>query len=112
MQIGIFWIFEDCIYTYTQKALYDNQDVDMGHVDYWQELCLKHKELREYSYDYIPRGRVLLKGAIPVVYSSKEIINSLDKRELIQKSFELSSNTKFIYDEHYSPILDLGFEKL
>lgn len=112
MYIGIFWVYQDKIYTYTQKAVKDTQDVAVGHVDYWNYLRQKHKELKEYTYDFVPRGRVLLKEAKPIVYSSKEIINDVTTRDLISHAFELDNSTEFKYDEHYSKILDLGFEVL
>jgi len=112
MYIGIFWIYEDSIYTYTQKAVKATQDVEIGHVDYWDSLRQKHKELKEYPYDCIPRGRVLLKDDKSIVYSSKEIINDSRKRALISDVFKLNESTEFKYDEHYSQIIDLGFEEL
>lgn len=88
----------------------ENQDMETGHVDYWQTLQSQHKELRNYPYDYIPRGRVLLKDEEIIVYSSNDVINDKKSRGLIIKDFELN-DPKFVYDEHYRKILDLGFEE-
>lgn len=108
--IGIFWIHNNKIYSYKEEDLSQtDQDVEVGHVDYWQTLQAKYKELREYSYDYIPRGRVLLKNGETVVYSSHEVIDNDHSKELILKSYELNS-ASFVYDEHYQKIYDLGFE--
>ena len=108
--IGIFWIYDSIIYCYKEEVTNQNdQDVEVGHVDYWQTLQSKYKELNEYPYDYVPRGRVLLKNGDIIVYSSKEIINNEEYKKLIIDSFQLK-NVKFKYDEHYKKIYDLGFE--
>ena len=108
--IGIFWIFQGRIYSYREKmtdALH--QDVDKGHYEYWPTLQSLYPELRDYSYDVIPRGRVLVKNGEVVVYSSQEIIDDIRTRRLIIEHFGLKE-ARFIYDEHYQKIADLGFD--
>lgn len=108
--IGIFWIYEDQIYSYKEELCEEyNQDVEVGHVDFWEQLQSQHKNIREFSYDYIPRGRVLLSDGEIIVYSSNDIIRNDKYRKLILECFALN-NAKFIYDEHYQKILDLGFD--
>jgi len=108
--IGIFWIYENQIYSY-QEELYEqyNQDVEIGHAEYWEQLQSQYKKLREFSYDYIPRGRVLLSDGEIKVYSSNDIIRNDNYRKFILEYFKLDG-AKFIYDEHYRKILDLGFD--
>lgn len=92
--IGIFWIYQDKIYSYKEEVINDdNQDIETGHVDYWQILQSKHKELRSYSYDYILGGRVLLKDEEIIVYSSNDIINDKKSTNLIVNDFKLDDET-------------------
>ncbi len=108
--IGIFWIFHGRIYSYREKmANMLHQDVDKGHYEYWPTLQSHHRELQDYSYDVIPRGRVLVKNGEAVVYSSQEIIDDAHTRRLIIEHFGLK-NARFFYDEHYQKIADLGFD--
>ncbi len=108
--IGIFWIFRGRIYSYRETmtgALH--QDVDMGHYEYWPILQSLYRELRDYSYDVVPRGRVLVKNGEVIVYSSREIIDDENARKLILEHFRLKE-ARFVYDEHYKKIADLGFD--
>ena len=108
--IGIFWIYNDKIYTYKEdRNSKKDRDTEVGQVDYWSVLQGNHHELLEYSYDYIPRGRVLVKNHKHIVYNSREIIHDTNKVNLIVKEFKLK-NYELKFDEHYSPILDLGFD--
>ena len=108
--IGIFWIFQGRIYSYREKMADTlHQDVDRGHYEYWPTLQSHYPKLRDYSYDVIPRGRVLVKNGEVVVYSSQEIIGDEKTRQLIVKHFGLQ-NARFIYDEHYQKIANLGFD--
>ena len=108
--IGIFWIHKDAIYSYKEEVLKKHeQDVEIGHVEYWRQLQVQHKILSEFPYDYIPRGRVLLSEGKFKIYSSKEIISEKKYHNLILNCFELK-DANFIYDEHYQKILDLGFD--
>lgn len=105
--IGIFWIYEDKIYSY-KEPLSDlsNQDVEMGHIVYWKVLQGTYKIFQNFEYDYISRGRVLLKDEEIIVYSGKHIIHDTQFQNLIIKEFDLENPT-FKYDSHYSKILDL-----
>jgi len=108
--IGIFWIFQGRIYSYREKmtdALH--QDVDKGHYEYWFTLQNLYPELRDYSYDVVPRGRVLVNDGEVIVYSSQEIIDDEDTRRLILEHFGLNE-ARFVCDEHYQKIADLGFD--
>ena len=108
--IGIFWIFQGRIYSYREKMANTlHQDVDRGHYEYWPTLQSRHRELLAYSYDVIPRGRVLVKNGEMVVYSSQEIIDDESARRLILEHFGLNE-ARFAYDEHYQKIADLGFD--
>ena len=109
-RIGIFWIFQGRIYSYCEKMENKlHQDVDKGHYEYWPTLQSHYRELRDYSYDVIPRGRVLIKNGEVIVYSSQEIINDENARKLILEHFGLKE-ARFVYDEHYKMIADLGFD--
>jgi hypothetical protein len=102
--IDIFWIYKNKIYSYKENVTESqNQDVEMGHVEYLDEIQSEHKNLREFSYDYIPRGRVLLKNAKVLVYSSNEIIENDMYRNKILNCFKLEA-AQFVYDEHYENI--------
>ncbi len=108
--IGIFWIFQGRIYSYREKmtdALH--QDVDRGHYEYWPTLQSLYPELQDYSYDVVPRGRVLVNDGEVIVYSSQEIINDESARRLILEHFGLNE-ARFVYDEHYQKITDFGFD--
>jgi len=50
--IGIFWIYKDKIYSYKEEVFEKyNQDVEIGHVEYWKQLQVQHKGLSGFSYD-------------------------------------------------------------
>ena len=109
-RIGIFWIYQGRIYSYREKmtdALH--QDVERGHYEHWPTLQSHYRELQDYSYDVVPRGRVLVKNGEVIVYSSREIIDDENTRKLILEHFRLKE-ARFVYDEHYKKIADLGFD--
>lgn len=114
-KLGIFWIHQDNIFVLqeesnTVETIYEVKDIETGHVDYWEDLQKEHSCFQNLGYDQVPRGRVLQKGEKIFVYSSEKIINNY--QDLILESFELLNNTvEFISDEHYAPILDLGYEQ-
>ena len=86
-----------------------HQDVDRGHYEYWPTLQSHYPKLRDYSYDVVPRGRVLVNDGEVIVYSSQEIINDESARRLILEHFGLNE-ARFVYDEHYQKIADFGFD--
>ncbi len=51
------------------------------------------------------------KKGIVLVYSSRDIIQNANYKDLIINSFDLlKEEVEFITDEHYEPIMDLGYE--
>lgn len=113
-KLGIFWIDKNNIYTLQENRdkviqIDGARDIETGHVDYWNILQNKYQKFKHLGYDQVPRGRVLEKGSKIIVYSSKDIIKNY--KDLIINDFDLvKEQVEFIVDEHYAPILDLGFE--
>ena len=113
-KLGIFWIHQDDIFVLQEaitqvKSIHDVKDIETGHVDYWDTLQRENPQFRYLGYDQVSRGRVLEKKGKILVYSSRDIIQNY--KDLIINSFDLlKEEAEFVTDEHYEPILDLGYE--
>jgi len=113
-KLGIFWIHQDDIFVLQKasnqiKPIYDVKDIETGHVDYWDILQRENPQFKYLGYDQVSRGRVLEKKGRILVYSSRDIIQNY--KDLIINSFGFSKEeVEFITDEHYEPIVDLGYE--
>ena len=114
IKLGIFWIDQNNIFALQEAidsviSIDDVRDIGTGHVDYWATLQRENSQFKDRGYDHIPRGRVLERKKKIVVYSCKDIIQNY--QDLITNSFNLpKEKIEFIVDEHYAPILDLGYE--
>ncbi len=114
IKLGIFWIHQDDIFVLQEassqvKPIHDVKDIETGHVDYWDTLQRENSQFRYLGYDQVSRGRVLEKKGRILIYSSRDIIQNY--KDLIINRFDLvKEEVEFVADEHYEPILDLGYE--
>lgn len=89
------------------------RDSDYAHADCWPELQSKYMMFQGSGYEHIPRGRVVYNDheAMFIVYSSRQIIENPNARKIISDAFDLEGKiVEWLYDEHYQPVLDLGYE--
>ena len=108
-QIGIFWTVDDevlvkSISVHDATEVEGKRDSDDSHQDVWEQICLSRKNLRAFSYDHFPRGRVIYDAAEDRfhLYGDKCILKREDLVNRIIESMTLSNGkTDAISDIHY-----------
>jgi len=107
--IGIFWIFENKIFSETQKindikTINGFKDSDLSHYQVWNKIRNQHPKFYLYEYEDIPRGRVVYNVSKNkfVIYCNENILQDEILKRLILEKFQLlNEKSVFQEDEHY-----------
>ncbi len=107
--IGVFWIYQKCIYFKSIevskiKAMNDLIDSDFSYYKVWDKISSKNNDFYLYKYEDIPRGRVVydVENTQYIIYSNHDIVNLDEAQGLIIEAFNLDTTTVlFQYDAHY-----------
>jgi len=107
--IGIFWIFENKIFSETQKindikTINGFKDSDLSHYQVWNKIRNQHPKFYLYEYEDIPRGRVVYNVSKNkfVIYCNENILQDEILKRLILEKFQLlNEKSVFQKDEHY-----------
>jgi hypothetical protein len=107
--IGIFWIFENKIFSETQKindikTINGFKDSDLSHYQVWNKIRNQHPKFYLYEYEDIPRGRVVYNVSKNkfVIYCNENIPQDETLKRLILEKFQLlNEKSVFQEDEHY-----------
>ena len=108
MRIGIFFVVDGALIGDTlsveQCQRYGDHAEHGAHYDYWSKLkptTAAESSFKSHSYDYYPRGRVVFD--VKHQQAKLYLDHCIDTAVLaaISVTFELPSNTRVCYDEHY-----------
>ena len=110
--IGVFWIFENKVFSETQKledikSINGFKDSDLSHYQVWDKIKTQHPKFYLYEYEDIPRGRVVynIEENQFIIYCNENTLQEEISKKLILEKFQLLNiNSIFKADEHYSII--------
>ena len=110
--IGIFWVFDNKVFSQVQKledikSINGFKDSDLSHYQVWDRVQHQHPKFYLYSYEEIPRGRVVydISENQFIIYCNINTLEDEISKTLILKEFHLATDkTIFKEDEHYKII--------
>ena len=109
MQIGIFWIYQNKIFS--KKEALDSiqkingfKDSNLSHYEVWEEIKYTYRDFYLYEYEEIPRGRVVwdVENKQFLIYCNQKILKDEKAKALVINDFGFTMPYRFIYDEHYT----------
>ena len=108
-KVGLFWGYREELYHHSVDVASGEDDGSFvngryDHVDYWPLLEQRHRHLRVYDYEEVPRGRVIFikdRGRYRIM-CDKALITPL-YLGLIREVFDLhEEETEVLQDMHYT----------
>ena len=109
LRIGIFWVYQEEIFSYSESISSSNQhgdvnDVGMAHYHLWELIREQHQKLHYLEYEEVNRGRVLYLNERKVhrVVSNSEVLTDEKVIEQLREIYGIeASSIELIHDEHY-----------
>lgn len=109
--IGIFWILpDDGICAFPEKFRVESNgrhfhDSEQSHIRLWPNVVYSHKELGDYRYEEIPRGRILFdyRSNKFIAYICEDYVRNPLIRNALKDAFCLhQQKIMWATDEHYN----------